>query len=116
MLNLEMVGGISFTKGCYPGQEIVARTQYRGEIKRRTFLAHVDDGAVPAAGVPIFDAASPQQALGTVVMAAAAPSGGFDALVCLHVDLAGRAELRLGDPQGPRLYLSELPYQLPVAL
>ena len=41
MANLELIGGVSFKKGCYPGQEIVARMQYLGKLKRRMYLAHV---------------------------------------------------------------------------
>jgi tRNA-modifying protein YgfZ len=114
MLNLELVGAISFTKGCYPGQEIVARTQYRGEIKRRSFVAHLESDTTPAPASAIYAADHPDQAIGAVVMAAPAPAGGFDALVCVHVDLARQGELHLGHPDGARIQLLELPYPLPV--
>lgn len=113
MLNLELVGGVSFTKGCYPGQEIVARTQYRGEIKRRTFLAHVDAAAAPALGQ---DIAAAGQTVGSVAAVAPAPGGGYDILACLHLDLAHNAALHLGAPAGPRLELQPLPYSLPQAI
>lgn len=114
MLNLELVGGVSFTKGCYPGQEIVARAQYRGEIKRRMFLAHVDDETSPLLAEEICAASSPPQVVGSVAAHAAAPGGGYDLLACLHVDLAHNADLRLGAPEGPRLQLMDLPYKLPL--
>lgn len=116
MVNLELVGGISFTKGCYPGQEIVARTQYRGEIKRRMFLAHVAQAASPAPGQEVVTAAEVPQTVGSVVDTAPAPGGGHDLLVCLHLDLAHHAALRLGAGDGPELELLALPYSLPQAL
>ena len=113
MLNLELVGGVSFNKGCYPGQEIVARTQYRGEIKRRTVLAHVDSKPVPAVGEDVINAESPEQSIGSLVAVAPSPTGGYDALACLHMDLARDGELHLGEAHGPRLHLKDLPYKLP---
>jgi tRNA-modifying protein YgfZ len=115
MLNYDVLGGISFTKGCYPGQEIVARTQYRGEIKRRTWLLHVDAQGAPVPAQPIHAAGAAGQAVGAVVIAAPAPDGGFDTLACLHTDLADGVELRLGAPDGPRLERRDLPYSLPAA-
>lgn len=116
MLNYELLGAVSFTKGCYPGQEIVARTQYRGEIKRRTLLLHAQSDASPAAAQPIYAAGS-QQPVGMVLDAAAAPpeSGGFDLLACVHLDLAGTAELRLASPDGCVLERLDLPYSVPGA-
>ena len=76
MANLEQLGAISFSKGCYPGQEIVARAQYRGEVKRRLFRLHAA-AAEPAAGQPVFQAGAPAPC-GIVVNAAPAPDGGFD--------------------------------------
>lgn len=116
MVNLELVGGISFTKGCYPGQEIVARTQYRGEIKRRTLLAHIDGTIAPSLGQEVMTANVPPQTVGSVVNSAPAPGGGYDALVCLHLDLAHNAALRLGAADGPALELLTLPYSLPQAV
>ncbi|MCC6531470.1 MAG: folate-binding protein YgfZ [Burkholderiales bacterium] len=116
MLNLDLVGGISFDKGCYPGQEIVARTQYRGEIKRRTVLGH-SHGEMPVrVGEDVFDANAPDQAIGSIVAAAAAPAGGYDVLACLHLELAQRADLHIGHPHGPALERSALPYPVPVPL
>jgi len=113
MLNYELIGGVSFTKGCYPGQEIVARTQYRGEIKRRTLLAHAAVGNEPTPAQAIFNAATPDQAVGAVVNAAPSPMGGFDLLACLHTELAANGNLHLGKSDGPRLELLTLPYSLP---
>jgi folate-binding Fe-S cluster repair protein YgfZ len=112
MLNYELLGAVSFTKGCYPGQENVARTQYRGEIKRRTWLLHGDRPDVPAPGQAIFGAQS-EQAAGTVLAAAPARQGGFDALACMHTELAAAGELRLGAQPGAALTRLALPYALP---
>ncbi|MDB5891787.1 MAG: hypothetical protein JWP47_2618 [Polaromonas sp.] len=113
MLNYESVGGVSFKKGCYPGQEIVARSQFRGTLKRRAYLAH---GAEPmAAGQEIFHAGDREQPCGLVAQAAAHPSGGFDAVVSLQTAAAGDAadgKLTLGSAAGPALSLLPLPYPL----
>ena len=107
MLNLEALDGVSFRKGCYPGQEVVARSQFLGKLKRRTLLAHAA-ALPPAAGSDVLDATG--NPAGLVVNAAAAPTGGSDLLV--EVQLEGRAEpLRL--PDGAELALSAPPYPLP---
>lgn len=109
MLNYESVGGVNFKKGCYPGQEVVARSQFRGTLKRRTYLAHAPEAL--AVGAEVFAASDAEQPCGTVVQAAAAPGGGFDALVALQVAATGEA-LRAGGPEGVPLALGDLPYAL----
>lgn len=109
MLNFESVGGVSFKKGCYPGQEVVARSQFRGTLKRRGYLAH--SVAAMQAGQEIFDAADAGQPCGIVAQAAAAPDGGFDAIVSLQTSAAG-ARLQVGQTGGPALELLPLPYAL----
>ena len=110
MLNFESVGGVSFKKGCYPGQEVVARSQFRGTLKRRAFVVH---SAVPmAAGQEVFHSEDTQQACGTIAQAAAAPDGGFDALLVMQVSAAQSGQLHLASSQGPALQLLELPYPL----
>ncbi|OGA08305.1 MAG: hypothetical protein A3D95_13390 [Betaproteobacteria bacterium RIFCSPHIGHO2_12_FULL_69_13] len=76
MVNLEALGGVDFHKGCYPGQEIVARTQYRGQLKRRMVRARLPAGAAARAGQDLFGDEPPGQASGTVVDVAPAPGGG----------------------------------------
>lgn len=110
MLNYESVDGVSFKKGCYPGQEVVARSQFRGAIKRRAFLAHAE--AELQAGQEIFAASDPEQACGQVVQAAAAPGGGWDAIVALQLAAAEAGGLRVGSATGPALALGHLPYAL----
>lgn len=111
MVNYETLGGVSFQKGCYPGQEIVARSQYLGKLKRRMFLAHVDASAVP--GDPLYSADLGEQASGTVVNAAPAPGGGYDLLAVAQVDSARGQTLHLGKPDGAALALKPLPYAVP---
>lgn len=118
MVNLEVVGGVSFTKGCYPGQEIVARTQYLGKSRRRMLPAFADvatsgDIGLAVAGSDVFSEADPGQPCGTVVNAERMDAGHIACLVSLRLDLADRGMLRLGSAQGPILQLGKLPYDLP---
>ena len=108
MVNFEVVGGVSFGKGCYPGQEVVARSQYRGKLKRRMQLAHC--AAATTAGADVF-AEGDAEAAGTVVMSATSPEGGFDLLFeCPQEKTA--APLHLGTAGGPALEVRALPYEL----
>ena len=111
MVNLEVIGGVSFQKGCYPGQEIVARSQYLGKLKRRMFLAHVDAEAAP--GDHLYSSDLKGQTTGTVVNAAPAPTGGFDVLAVAQVESANTQTLHLKTPDGAALALKPLPYALP---
>ncbi|HZW74144.1 MAG TPA: folate-binding protein, partial [Caldimonas sp.] len=111
MVNFEIVGGVDFQKGCYPGQEVVARSQYRGTTKRRTLL--FDCGAVPAAGQDVYASGSPNEPAGTVANAAPHPHRGGSALVEVRL-AAASDDLRLGAPDGPALTRRELPYSVPL--
>jgi tRNA-modifying protein YgfZ len=111
MANLELIGAVNFQKGCYTGQEIVARTQYLGKLKRRLFGFHADADA-PSAGTPLYAADFPDQACGMVVDAAPAPDGGCDLLAVTQAESAGKA--RLGSPDGPALGVFALPYAVPL--
>lgn len=107
MLNYELLGAVDFQKGCYPGQEIVARSQYRGTIKRRTFLFNSE---VPAhAGQEVFHSGDPAQPAGLVANAA-----GASALIELKLSALAGGSLHLGAANGPRLMQAELPYAVPV--
>jgi folate-binding protein YgfZ len=112
MVNFELVGGVDFQKGCYPGQEVVARSQYRGTTKRRTFLFDVDAVAQP--GQDVFLAGAAGEPAGTVANAAAAPEGGGSALVELRLAALGEGELRLGSDSGAVLRRVPLPYPLAI--
>ncbi len=107
MVNLELVGGVNFQKGCYPGQEVVARSQYRGTLKRRAFLCRTAAPAAP--GQEVFAADDPSQPAGLVANAAPLPDGGHLALVELKL-AALEQPLHLGAPDGPALHRVAMPY------
>ncbi|MEO8486840.1 MAG: folate-binding protein [Betaproteobacteria bacterium] len=110
--NWEVVGGVSFTKGCYPGQEIVARVQHLGFLKERAHPFHVE-APPPDPNTRIFVADSDQMA-GIVVDAVALPGGGSELIAVVHL-IALDADLRLGAPDGARLARLPLPYALPAS-
>lgn len=110
MINYEAIGGVSFRKGCYPGQEIVARSQYRGTVKRRATVGHAD---AAQAGEEVFEESDPQQPCGHIVNTAPTADGGVDCLVELKLSLASDALLHVGSVEGPRLAVRGLPYALP---
>jgi tRNA-modifying protein YgfZ len=110
MLNLELLGGVNFKKGCYPGQEVVARSQYRGTLKRRTYLMACD--APVAAGAEVFHSDDPGQPAGMVVLAASLQAPPHAALVELKMAALLGGTLHAGSVQGPRLSPSTLPYAL----
>ena len=112
MINWDALGGVSFEKGCYAGQEIVARTQYLGRLKERLVLAHVD-AAAPSPGARGFSASFGDQPCATVVNAAPAPGGGSDLLAVCQTAAAASDDLRLGAPDGLALRMLPLPYELP---
>ncbi len=110
MLNYESVGGVNFKKGCYPGQEVVARSQFRGTLKRRTALVH--SLVALTAGQAVFTPIDPEQPCATVVLSAARPDGqGFDALVSGTLE-SMQAGWRVGSADGEVLELLPLPYAL----
>lgn len=110
MLNLQAVGGVSFKKGCYTGQEIVARMQYLGKLKRRLYRLQLDAGKLPEPGTPLF---SPTHgsSIGEVVIAAHAEQS-IELLAVLQAEAAEGGIIHLGALEGPALHLLDLPYQL----
>ena len=110
MINYESVGGVNFKKGCYPGQEIVARSQFRGTLKRRTYLVQAD--AALAAGQEVFAGNDADQPVGTVAQAASAPGGGWAALISIQIAALEAGGLRAGAADGPSLTVEPLPYSL----
>ncbi len=111
MANFDLIGGINFKKGCYPGQEIVARMHYLGKLKRRMYLAHIEGTA--QAGDEVCSAASDEQTCGMIANAAPAPSGGVDVLVVMQIEIHDTQTVHLGSIQGPALNFESLPYPLP---
>ncbi len=112
MINFEVVGGVNFKKGCYPGQEIVARSQYLGTVKRRALIAHLDSTSDAGAGAEVFHSADPAQPCGTIVNAAAAPGGGVDYLVEIKLNALADGSVHLGSADGPTLHFGAPPYAL----
>ena len=110
MMNLELLDGVNFKKGCYPGQEIVARMHYLGRLKQRMFLAHVDSTNQPEPGTPLFAPDFPGQSAGTVASAEPAPTGGYDLLAVIQLSSARSGTVHLGTEEGTLLQFSELPY------
>lgn len=118
MINFESVAGVDFKKGCYPGQEIVARSQYRGAIKRRLQLAHLNIGALDAGlampGAELFHFNDPSQPAGMVVLAARCPGvlGRIDLQIECKLEALEGGEIHLGSTEGPVLKIDVLPYPL----
>ncbi|MEW5505454.1 MULTISPECIES: folate-binding protein YgfZ [Pseudomonas] len=110
MLNLQAVGGVSFKKGCYTGQEIVARMQYLGKLKRRLYRLSLDATELPEPGTPLF-APSHNSAIGEVVIAAKADQC-VELLAVLQAEAADSGDVHLGALEGPGLHLLDLPYSL----
>ena len=118
MLNYESVGGVNFKKGCYPGQEVVARSQFRGTLKRRAYILRTVDawtqGASPVlvVGQELFSALDPEQSCGTVVQTACAPDGRWLCIASLQTRAADGGALHAGKSDGPALQMLALPYAL----
>jgi hypothetical protein len=113
MINWEVLGGVSFQKGCYPGQEIVARTQYLGKLKRRMYLAHIGGDIPPLPGDALFTPDMEGQASGMVVNAAPAPEGGFDLLAVAQIEsVSSNQPIHWKSADGPILELKQQPYTL----
>ncbi len=110
MINFEVLGGVNFKKGCYPGQEIVARSQYRGTLKRRLQVFETDGAAT--VGQEIFHSSDPEQPAGVV---AGAGSRDGRAVIAAEIKLAAMegGSLHLGSAAGPVLQPRALPYDIP---
>ncbi len=107
MLNLDALNAINYKKGCYTGQEIVARTHYLGKVKRRTQLAHIVSIAMPALGDDVMDAN--KQAIGKIVRCAPSIEAGFDVLVECRLENLAQDSIYWNDVA---LIIKPLPYAL----
>jgi folate-binding protein YgfZ len=112
MANMELIGGVSFKKGCYPGQEIVARTQYLGKLKRRMYLARVAADPAPAPGDSLFSEDTGDQANGVVLASAPAPDDGYDCLAVVQSASVDQSRVHLRALEGPVLAFRPLPYNV----
>lgn len=110
MVNLDALGGINFKKGCYPGQEIVARMHYLGKLKRRMYLAHLDNTEVPQPGDELFSDDMEGQASGVIANVAPAPEGGYDILAVIQTASADSTKIHTAT--GSCLAYLPLPYTL----
>jgi folate-binding protein YgfZ len=110
MVNLDLIGGVSFAKGCYPGQEIVARTHYRGQVKQRMHLARIATGDTVQAGDRLYSADMDGQSTGMIVNAALAPEGGWDVLAAIQKSSREAAQVHWKSLDGPVLEWLSLPY------
>jgi len=108
MVNFEIVGGVDFRKGCYPGQEVVARSQYRGTLKRRAALFGCSEPA--SSGQEVFHSDDPAQPAGMVALAGTLPPGRHIVLAEVKIAALAGGELRLGSAAGVPLERAELPY------
>ena len=115
MANLQLVDGVSFKKGCYTGQEVVARMQYLGRLKRRMYRAQVRAAHPPVPGdVLYYPGSNSEQASGRVVDARINLDGDYELLVVVEIEAAQSGETRLGGSDGPLLTFSDPPYGFPV--
>ena len=111
MVNLEALEGISYKKGCYPGQEVVARMHYLGKLKRRMYRAHVSTDTVPSPGDNLYSPAETDQSVGKVVEAQPNPNGGIDLLAVIQIATADSGDVRLAAAEdAARLEFQDLPY------
>jgi 4-aminobutyrate aminotransferase-like enzyme len=101
---IDLIGGISFKKGCYTGQEIVARTHYLGKVKRRTHLAHVNTETAPLAGDVLVGDGT--EAVGMVVRATTAPDSGFDVLAEIRLESVAAGAIKLSSSSGATLQIT----------
>lgn len=117
MVNLERVGAVSFTKGCYPGQEVVARMHYLGKVKRRMYRAHIAADTAPQPGEPLYtEHTETGQDTGMIVDAQAAPQGGYEVLAVVQCAAAELGDVRLAGPHGAVLRFLDLPYAVDAAV
>ena len=112
MVNLELIGGVNFQKGCYPGQEIVARTHYLGKPNRRMYRINLDTENCPQPGTNIFSAKDGEQAVGKIVSAAKLVKNNYSALAVLRTEKETDTDLYLHSTDGPSVSIDSLPYSL----
>ncbi|UJP05206.1 MAG: folate-binding protein [Nitrosomonas sp.] len=116
MANLDALGGVSFKKGCYPGQEIVARTHYLGKLKRRMFLTHIATEETVNPGDLLYSKDMADQPSGMIVNAVHTPDGGTDALAVIQLSSVEAHNIHWRSLHGPALVLMPLPYPLEPAV
>ena len=111
MANLDLINGVSFSKGCYPGQEIVARMHYLGRLKQRMYLAKLSGEAQP--GDKLYSPLTGDQSTGMIVNAAPVPDSSHLVLAVVHLESFKAGAVHIGSLAGPRLEFMDLPYPVP---
>lgn len=112
MINLHAINGLSFTKGCYPGQEVVARMQYLGKLKRRLYIGTVKNNELPIPGQAIIGNDEKQEKAGQIVSASWTKDKSVEFLAVLQIEKAENEELHIQSSDSPVIQLHELPYTL----
>jgi len=109
-VNFDLIGAVSFDKGCYPGQEIVARTHYLGKVKQRMIRASLRSNDAPAAGDKLYSEPYGDQASGMIVNAVRTGTGTYEVLAVVQTSNVESANVHWQSPQGPALKDIPLPY------
>lgn len=112
MVNFDAIGAVSFNKGCYPGQEIVARMHFLGRLKQRMFLANIAAGTAPQPGDKLYSADMGEQASGMIVNATPSPEGGYDALAVIQLNSVNAGAIHWKSSDGLALKFLQLPYEV----
>lgn len=112
MVNLQAINSLSFTKGCYPGQEVVARMHYLGKLKRRLFIASIEADELPTPGEAIMTSNENEQKVGQIVTASWSKDKKVECLAVLQIEKAEKEALHIGSSTGAKLELIDLPYSL----
>ena len=111
MVNLPLVNGVSFTKGCYPGQEVVARMHYLGKLKKRMYRILIEGQTIPTPGDNLYFGDNDKgQSIGQIVDAQLNDNAGIDALAVIQVSAVEKGNIRLGESNGPAIHVEKLPY------
>ncbi|MBE9516622.1 MAG: folate-binding protein YgfZ [Proteobacteria bacterium] len=114
MLNVDILDGVNFKKGCYPGQEIVARMHYLGKLKKRMYLGTFKtNGSCPLPGEAVYSDSFGTQAAGNIVDAAIDANGNCSALMSVQISSADKSDLHAESSDGPEIILIDLPYSFP---
>ena len=114
MVNLQAINSLSFTKGCYPGQEVVARMHYLGKLKRRLFIGSVDSDILPTAGEAVMGSDENGQKVGQIVTASYSVDNKIEFLAVLQIEKAEKDTLHIGSSSGSSIQLIDLPYSIEV--
>lgn len=112
MVNLQAINSLSFTKGCYPGQEVVARMHYLGKLKRRLYIGASETDTLPLPGQPIMSHGENEQKVGQIVTASWLDGKNVEFLAVLQIEKAENEILHIGASTGPKVKLIDLPYSV----